>query len=724
MPSTALIPQPHQNPHLNHELLHNTLAGLQLDSQSSASSSFPSSPESRPFDLHDPIPEEDEETGSEAGNEPITPLEAHQLLPNALTGTMNGSEKTANVATVLSTCDQYLEAGAALKPSQGKSLPTSAPAEHTPRPPSQKNSSEKPSILRRVMSGLSKKHTSSPNGGGHNSTQLDGSAMPIVNASDPNFEKEHRKMSVGRISAANSPAATRTNTPPSPTSTAEVDKRFITPSKEPQPQELFASSRKKNRSSTGFSFRDKISSTKNKISIGPNEKDASPDRRNRATSVDLDAPGVELALARSRSISRSSNPKDEEAVEAPAPEPQLPGRSVWPAIAEEGTGVKARRLSLSLPDDLIVEVHDLYTDFDDRSKLGLKGKSIGKGATANVRLVVRRGRASEVYAAKEFRGKSTNEKTEDYEKKIKSEYCIAKSAHHPNIVETVELCTHNGRWTHVMQYCSEGDLLNLISLKYLSKDDHLSSRLCIFKQLIRGVDYLHGHGIAHRDIKPENLLITKDGCLKITDFGVSEVFAGKHPGVRSAGGECGKDMGEIRLCQPGMCGSPPYMAPEVIAKTGDYDPRLADSWSVAVVEVCITANGVLWNEAIPGTNSSYDELVRGWDKWMAKHDGGANISGVDYPHVNFFDKFVNPPALRRLLLAMLHPDPAKRVSVSQVANNGWLKGIECCQPDSNGPCTINISKPKVFTKVVQHNHLPPKHHHGHKLVRLPGSTAM
>jgi serine/threonine protein kinase len=210
----------------------------------------------------------------------------------------------------------------------------------------------------------------------------------------------------------------------------------------------------------------------------------------------------------------------------------------------------------------MVDVVELYSEYTEQSKIiGRRGKSIGKGATANVRLMNKRGGSSgEFYAVKEFRGKSTTEKEEDYEQKVKSEFSIAKSAHHPNIVETFRLCTHNGRWNQVMEFCDQGDLFGLVSQKYLSQEDHFSDRLCLFKQLI--------HGIAHRDVKLENILITKDSKLKITDFGVSEVFAGIHPAVRSAGGHCGKDMGEVRLCAPGMCGSPPYVAPEVIAKNG------------------------------------------------------------------------------------------------------------------------------------------------------------
>jgi serine/threonine protein kinase len=227
-------------------------------------------------------------------------------------------------------------------------------------------------------------------------------------------------------------------------------------------------------------------------------------------------------------------------------------------------------MSLSLPDDFQVDVAELYDEYSDQSKLlGRRGKSVGKGATANVKLMTRKGGSGEIYAVKEFRGKSSNEKAEDYEKKVKSEFSIAKSVHHPNIVETFRLCTHNGRWNHVMEFCEQGDLYSLVNQKYLAKAGHLADRLCLFKQLIHGLNYLHDNGIAHRDVKLENLLITKDSKLKITDFGVSEVFAGIHPGLRSAGGQCGKDMQEVRLCAPGICGSPPYIAPEVMAKNGE-----------------------------------------------------------------------------------------------------------------------------------------------------------
>lgn len=368
---------------------------------------------------------------------------------------------------------------------------------------------------------------------------------------DINLSKEARRLSIRRMSANNSPYTTRSNSPPSPGSPADISNSKSQPQphlqvQEPSKDELFHN-RKKNRSSTGLGhgIRDRFSRHKH-----PNhEKAPDHEQRDRATSVDLDT-----SL---QNCDGNANAK-------------LPQRAIWALPAETGIGLKSRRMSLSLPDDFTVDVGDLYSEFQDQSKMvGKRGKSIGKGATSKVKLMNRKGFSGEVFAVKEFRGKSSNEKAEDYEQKVKSEYSIAKSVHHPNIVETFRLCVHAGKWNHVMEYCEQGDLFSLVSQKYLSRPDRMADRLCLFKQLVQGINYLHNHGIAHRDIKLENLLITKDSKLKITDFGVSEVFAGIHPGLRAAAGQCGKDMGEVRLCAPGMCGSPPYVAPEVLEKNGE-----------------------------------------------------------------------------------------------------------------------------------------------------------
>lgn len=143
-----------------------------------------------------------------------------------------------------------------------------------------------------------------------------------------------------------------------------------------------------------------------------------------------------------------------------------------------------------------------------------------------------------------------------------------------------------------------------------------------------------------------------------------------------------------------------------------------------------TFGGALWPRAEPG-HANYDALLTGWTKWEQTHSEGNSINESDYPHVLAFDQHINPPALRRLLIAMLHPNPNKRCSIAEVAKHRWFKNIDCCQVESYDDATrvidasqSNAGSKSAHNKVVRHNHLPPVSHKGHSLVRLPGSTDM
>ncbi|KAI9641650.1 hypothetical protein NHQ30_009504 [Ciborinia camelliae] len=707
---------------------HNTLNPLhhitQIESTSaSAESSRPSSIDSRQVDS---IPEEDEyETSSEAPvNEPVTPTEFQH--PHQPTRVITSGEISRDIIRKLRPAPiqppTIINTVATPPPRSNEQTPFSSPQ-------SSKSNRELPStpvtLVKRPTlptkdSGLRGKVTKffkrskSQSGNVKITTLNDQTNLTNNNGSDSMLEKDHYRTSTGRASISTTAFTSRTNTPPSPSTPSEPHSSQENISINARPNEKLNMT-KKQRSSTGLSIglMNRFQHHGAKIAFDTSAMEDKNKSSQRATSVDWD---FNCGIVKE-------------------PEVQELSREPWAMPAETGIGLKSRRLSMSLPDDFLVDVVELEEEYHQQSKLIGRGrKQIGKGATAHVKLVIKNG-TNDTYAVKEFRGKSTTEREEDYEKKVKSEYSIAKAARHPNIVQTFRLCTHNGRWNHVMEYCEQGDLFGLINQKYLNKEDHLKDRQCLFKQLIQGIHFLHSNGIAHRDIKPENLLITKDSKLKITDFGVSEVFAGVHPGFRAARGECGKDMTEIRLCAPGICGSPPYIAPEVLEKKGDYDPRPLDVWSAAIVMLCMTANGCLWEQATPHTSPLYDELVRGWAKWTAAHPDGA-MTDSDYPHVSFFDKHISPPALRRILLAMLNPDPRRRARIAETAKHRWLKNVECCQVDSYDEPTelIDASKSqkcagggkvaRSLVRVVAHNHLPVREHHGHKLVRLPGSTDM
>lgn len=505
---------------------------------------------------------------------------------------------------------------------------------------------------------------------------------------------KYRRLSSFSLSARNSPKSSYGNSPPSPRSpTSSIsDEADKTPQKKPP------FGHKHSTSSTAISSMAK--SGPGITWAGGNKEVKKPSR-----------------FARRRSASTESIPKP------PSDDKTIGLIDTFSKPAAEGVGLKARRLSLSLPDEFVVDSCDLDKEFKSSSLMpGKRGKCLGRGATAEVRIMARKGTfgSEELVAVKEFRGREKDEDENEYIMKIKSEYSIAKSLHHPNIVETVRLCTNRGRWNHVMEFCGHGELFSLVERKLFSAGPeghyNVQDRLCFFKQLLRGVDYLHSHGIAHRDIKLENLLLDKEGHLKISDFGVAEVFCGEHPGLRVAGGECGKNMGAVRFSKPGICGSLPYIAPEVLEKKGDYDPRPLDVWSCAIVFLTMTFGGCPW-QAAKSEFEYYARFKKGWDEWLPSHPDGQITDAPDgHPKCGKLFSLINPPPIKRLLLKMLHPLPDKRITIREIMNTTCIKNIDCCCPENfeDPACCIDTSKctSKETSKMNKnkqflHHHIPP-----------------
>ncbi|EFR01425.1 HAL protein kinase [Nannizzia gypsea CBS 118893] len=524
-----------------------------------------------------------------------------------------------------------------------------------------------------------------------NSNVNDANAVPAA-------PTDKKKLSLNMFQASNarkgslssshqhSPTSSRTNSPQSPSSPSSTihgtsqNPMFlgVTP-----PSDSSFSPRQPARSSTGFSLRER-----SRVMFGATPRPQREDEDQRI---------------RSPSLGDVQN------------QPERPGFSI-PAVS--GAGLKARRMSTSLPDDFDVNTCTLADEYTNSSKLPGKRKEVGRGATATVKIMCRRGSdKSELFAVKEFRKCGSKEDKHEYEQKVKSEFSIAQSLHHPNIVESFRLCTSNGRYNHVMEYCSYGEIFSLVQKNYLQpKDNH-----CFFKQMVRGVAHLHDNGIAHRDIKLENLLLSDDGYIKITDFGVSEVFSGLHPGLRSSGGECGKEMGEVRLSSPGICGSLPYIAPEVLAKQSSYDPRPLDVWSCAIVYLTLHFRGNLWPSA-NREHSNYARFMTGWDKFLAASETGIP-SEEKMPSCGPAFKHVGNRNLKLLLLKMLHPDPAKRITIKDVLADRFMKSVECCAPESRqgeekmesmvaaGIDAAGKSSSKLASKMVVqkiHHHFPPE----------------
>ncbi|QLL32132.1 hypothetical protein HG536_0C03000 [Torulaspora globosa] len=302
--------------------------------------------------------------------------------------------------------------------------------------------------------------------------------------------------------------------------------------------------------------------------------------------------------------------------------------------------------------DSSTSISAALSNFDSRcfaEKYGRCQEVLGKGAFGVVRICHKKnpsptGNNKEIlYAVKEFKRRS-NEPAAKFSKRLASEFCISSSLRHTNIIMTFDLFQDaKGDYCEVMEYCAGGDLFTLIvaagKLEYLEAD-------CFFKQLIRGVVYMHDMGVCHRDLKPENLLLTSQGTLKIIDFGNSECFKMAWE----------KD---IHL-SGGVCGSSPYIAPEEYSHE-EFDPRPVDIWSCGVIYMAMRTGRQLWRVAQKD------------DEFFAKYLRGRKEKGGYEPIEN-----LKRARCRNVIYSMLDPVPHRRISGKQILNSEWGREIKCC----------------------------------------------
>ncbi|XP_055487854.1 microtubule-associated serine/threonine-protein kinase 4-like isoform X3 [Leucoraja erinacea] len=127
----------------------------------------------------------------------------------------------------------------------------------------------------------------------------------------------------------------------------------------------------------------------------------------------------------------------------------------------------------------------------------------------------------------------------------------------------------------VMEYVEGGDCATL--LKNMGPLPVDMARL-YFAETVLALEYLHNYGIVHRDLKPDNLLVTSLGHIKLTDFGLSKVGL-MNMTTNLYEGHIEKDAREFVDKQ--VCGTPEYIAPEVILRQGYGKP--VDWWAMGII---------------------------------------------------------------------------------------------------------------------------------------------
>lgn len=185
-------------------------------------------------------------------------------------------------------------------------------------------------------------------------------------------------------------------------------------------------------------------------------------------------------------------------------------------------------------------------------------RKLGTGSYATVWLARKLGDERPVALKAISRERLTQKLTENLE----SEMSILREFAHPNLVELVEIAVTPSYVYIVLEYMRGGDLQ-----KYIRSSGRLSESTVrrFMADLASGLDFLWSKNLIHRDLKPQNLLLTRPDAsanLKIADFGFARRL-------------------ESAALAETLCGSPLYMAPEILSFK-PYDAK-ADLWSIGAI---------------------------------------------------------------------------------------------------------------------------------------------
>eukprot|EP00921_Rhytidocystis_pertsovi_P004602 GHVQ01007980.1.p1 GENE.GHVQ01007980.1~~GHVQ01007980.1.p1 ORF type:complete len:1113 (+),score=175.81 GHVQ01007980.1:419-3757(+) len=257
--------------------------------------------------------------------------------------------------------------------------------------------------------------------------------------------------------------------------------------------------------------------------------------------------------------------------------------------------------------------------------------TVGTGTFGRVRLCkMKDSRYSDIPLALKILSKSEVMRLKQVDH-VKSEKKILMRIEHPFIVSLIASFQDERRLFMLMEYVNGGELFS-----YLRKQGNLPPSTAQFysSELVLAFLYLHSMNIVYRDLKPENLLIDNEGHIKITDFGFAKVV-------------------EDRTYT--LCGTPEYLAPEIIQSKGHG--KSVDWWAL----------GVLLFEMLAGYPPFYDENPFGiYQKVLAGR--------IDFPrHIDARAKDL----IRRLLCH----DRTKRLGclkngAEEVKRHRWYRSVD------------------------------------------------
>ena len=252
---------------------------------------------------------------------------------------------------------------------------------------------------------------------------------------------------------------------------------------------------------------------------------------------------------------------------------------------------------------------------------------IGKGSFSKIYRGVLSNNKSKEIAVKMIKKKNIKN-----EQLIQREIKVLQSLKHENIIQLLDVIITNNRYHLILNYCKFGDLKNYMYHEHPDMSEYDIQYL--MKQLKSGLQYLYENKIIHRDLKPQNILVTCEKIIKISDFGFAKIY---------------KDDTMTQT----ICGSPLYMAPEIL----NYKQYtiLADLWSVGVILY------EMMFKKTPVKGANLYELVSNIKRYNQNKDKLL----TNNKHYSII--------LQNLVKKLLEKEPKKRITWELFFRNEWFE---------------------------------------------------
>ena len=274
-------------------------------------------------------------------------------------------------------------------------------------------------------------------------------------------------------------------------------------------------------------------------------------------------------------------------------------------------------------------IKDYYKKHNSYPKTELNfykyGRLLGKGAFGKVNIALHLA-SGRLVAIKSFNKKKLTTSRE--KRKIKTEIEVLSKLRNPFCTQIYDYFETDTHILIVMEYVC-GDLLSFMRKR--SKISESTAKI-IFKQIIKGLQYIHNKKIVHRDIKLDNVLMDLTNTVKICDFGVSKIL----------------QPGDIMYEH---CGTPSYIAPELFKDEG-YEGFSCDIWSAGVTLYYMLA-GV---QPFKGTKIEDIKKV---------------ILKGEYEPIQDISAEAND-----LINHMLKLNPKERITIKEILKHPWLKNVD------------------------------------------------